>query len=47
MRIEIIQLPEDKFRLEDLVDSELLLRLLRAKDIREFVQIVNRLKLEE
>jgi|JI6StandDraft_1071083.scaffolds.fasta_scaffold14642_2 hypothetical protein len=44
MRIEITELPEDKFRLDDLVESQLLLRLLKATDVREFVLAVNSLR---
>jgi len=47
MRIEIIELPEDKFRLDDLVESPLLLRLLKAADIKEFMLLVGGLRHEE
>lgn len=46
MRIEITELPEDKFRLDDLIQSPLLLRLLKATDLREFVLAVSSLKHE-
>ncbi len=47
MRIELIQLPEDKFRLDQVVYSQLLLKLLQCRDIKEFMQAVTSLTHEQ